>query len=361
MNGREAALAALRQERAPRPCINYCWMTNSAYMSRVAGRDYWADPEGVLAEYVRRSGINLVPQWYYPSKEHWRLEHGEIMHDPKAHEARGFRSPEDVVRAAEALPDDAKVERDFNVEKAAEAYASNIRKHMDLFGPDVLVIDAYGQADFMGVYNTWGYENYLTAVALYPEAVRRYYHHTALHGRLQNQAIVLACERHGIAPFVYGGQDICTSRGPIVSPQTLRELYFPELRWCLEPLVAGGVGIVWHCDGDIRPILDDILDLGVIGLQGFEEEHGVDYAEMVKLRNRQGKPIVVWGCVSVTTTLPYGTTGDVRRAVERSFVLAGPARGHVLSSTSSVMPEAPLENIAAFFQHGQDFGREFLQ
>jgi len=360
MDGREVALGTLYQQEVPLPCINYCWMTNSAYMSRVAGRDYWAEPEGVLAEYVRRCGINLVPQWYYPTQEHRRLERGEIMHDPKAHEARGFRSPEDVVRAIDALPDDEKAEREFNVEKAAEMYASDITTHMELFGPDVLVIDAFGQADFMGVYNTWGYENYLTAVALYPEAIRRYYHHTALLGRLQNSAIVLACERYGIAPFVYGGQDICTAKGPIVSPQTLRELYFPELRWCLEPLVEGGVGIVWHCDGDIRPILDDILGLGVVGLQGFEEEHGVDYAELVKLRNRKGKPIVIWGCVSVTTTLPYGTRDDVRAAVERSFLLAGQGRGHVLSSTSSVMPEAPAENIDALFQHGLEFGREFL-
>ena len=43
--------------------------------------------------------------------------------------------------------------------------------------------------------------------------MRRYYHHTALRGRLCNQAIVLACESYGIAPFVYSGQDICTAKG----------------------------------------------------------------------------------------------------------------------------------------------------
>jgi uroporphyrinogen decarboxylase len=231
---------------------------------------------------------------------------------------------------------------------------------MGLLGPDVLVIDYFGQADFMGGYNRWGYESYLMAAALYPEAMRRYYHHTALGGRLFNQALVLACEKHGIAPFVYGGQDICTAGGPIMSPEMLRDLYFPELKWCLEPLVEGGVGIIWHCDGDIRPILDDILDLGVAGLQGFEEEHGPRYEEMVKLRNKRGDPIIVWGCVSVTSTFPHGTPDDVRAAVERSFVLAGPGRGHVLSSTSSIMPEAPIENVEAFFQHGREFGREFL-
>ena len=360
MDGRDIALATLHQQDVPAPCINYCWMTHTRYMSRAAGRDYWVDPEGVLAGYVRRCGINLVPQWYYPTEQHRRLEQGHVMRDAKAHEAQGFRSPEDVVRAIDALPDDEAVERGFDVERAAEDYASTIQAHMDLFGPDVLVIDSYGQPDFMGGYTRWGYENYLAAVALYPEALRRYFHHSALRGRLQNQAIALAVERHGIAPFVYGGQDICTAKGPIISPAMLRDLYFPELRWCVEPLVEAGVGITWHCDGDIRPILDDILALGVLGLQGFEEEHGVDYAEMVKLRNHKGDPIVVWGCVSVCTTLPHGTADDVRDAVERSFRLAGRGRGHILSSTSSIMPEAPVENIDALFAHGTRFGREFL-
>jgi hypothetical protein len=360
LDGRQIALGTLHRQQVPYPCINYCWMTNSRYMSRVAGREYWDDPQGVFVEYVRRSGINLVPQWYFPSDSHRRLEQGEIMHEAHDHLSRGFREPEDVLRAIEQLPDDATVERDFNIEAAARHYADEIKAHQELLGPDVLVIDYFGQADFMGGYTNWGYENYLAATALYPDAMRRYYHHTALRGRLLNEAIVLACERYGIAPFVYSGQDICTSKGPIMSPAMLRELYWPELKWAVEPLVENGIGIIWHCDGDIRPILDDILDLGVIGLQGFEEEHGPRYGDMVRLTDKWGKPIAVWGCVSVVTTLPHGTPDDVRAAVERSFVLAGRGRGHVLSSTSSVMPEVPLENIEAMFTHAREFGREFL-
>ena len=72
---------------------------------------------------------------------------------------------------------------------------------IQLLGPDVLVIDAFGQADFMGGYTIWGYENYLAAAALYPEAMRHYYHHTALRGRLLNQAILLAWPGAEVAPL----------------------------------------------------------------------------------------------------------------------------------------------------------------
>lgn len=360
MVGSEIALATLMGENPGLPCINYSWMTNSSYMSKAAGRDYWADREGVFFEYLHQSGINLVPQWYFPADEHRRMELGHIMHDPRPGGTEGIRNPADIVRAIDLLPSDSAIEREFNIEAAAQDYAGILKERIDRTKAEVLFIGSFGQADFMGGYNRWGYENYLITLMDYPEAMRRYYHHTALKGRLLNSAIVLAREKYGIAPFVYSGQDICAGSGPIVSPQILREIYFPELSWAMAPLVENGIGVIWHCDGNINPILTDILDLGVVGLQGFEEEHGVNYKDIVDLKDTAGRPIGVWGCVSVTNTLPHGTVDDVKRSVERSFTLAGKKRGFVLSSTSSVMPEVPHENIDALFNHGRKFGMEYL-
>ena len=360
MTGSEIALATLRREPVDQPCINYSWMTSASYMSRVVGRDYWSDREGVFFDYLDRCAINFVPQWYFPDQAQRNIELGHLAHEPKPGGSLEMSGPEDVVRWIDRLPDDAEVEAGFDISQAAKDYAEALWQRIDRTDGRVLFIGAYGQADFMGGYTRWGYENYLIALYDYPEALRRYYHHSALKSRLHNDAIVLACRKYGIAPFVYTGQDICTSKGPIVSPELLREFYFPELKWCVEPLCDAGIGMIWHCDGDIRPILPDIMDLGVMGLQGFEEEHGVRYEDLVQLKDPEGEPISIWGCVSVISTLPHGTVEDVKRSVERSFTLAGKGRGFILSSTSSVMPEVPHENIDAFFQHGREFGREFL-
>jgi hypothetical protein len=108
------------------------------------------------------------------------------------------------------------------------------------------------------------------------------------------------------------------------------------------------------------PILDQLIDLGVSGLQGFQEEAGVPYERVVDVKTRWGRPLIVWGCVSVTTTLPFGTVEDVRAAVRRSFTLAGPGRGFALASTSSIMPEVPDQNIDALYRYGTEFGRQYL-
>ncbi|MFC1525724.1 uroporphyrinogen decarboxylase family protein [Candidatus Latescibacterota bacterium] len=360
MRGRDIALATLMREPVAEPCINFCWMTNSSYLSSAAGRDFWSDREGVFYEYLHHCGINLVPQWYFPGESQRNLEKGRIMHDVRPGGTAAILDPDDILRSIDQLPSDAQTETAFDHGAAALAYADDLRARTEKSGDEVLFIGSFGQADFMGGFSRWGYEHYLTAIADHPEALRRYYHHTALRGRLLNEAIVLAHQKHGIAPFAYSGQDICGSGGPMVSPALLRQIYFPELRWCLEPLVDNGIDVIWHCDGNICPILDDIMSLGVAGLQGFEEEHGVSLPAMAALRDRRGRPISVWGCVSVTSTLPHGTPQDVRRAVERSFQVAGPDRGFVLSSTSSILPEVPHENIDALFEHGRTFGRDFL-
>ena len=360
MKGRDIALATLHHERVPEPCINFCWMTNTLFMSRLAGRDYWSDPEGVFNTYLLTAGVNLVPQNYMPRESHRRLEQGEIMHDEQPGGAAGVASAEDVVAQIEALPDDETVEYDFNLEAVADAYVQPLFHRMQATHDGVLAIGGFGMPSFMAGYTRWGYEPYLTALAYYPDVMQRHFHHAALQARLKNTAIVHAREQLGIAPFVYSGDDICFNDGPMASPRLLRQLYFPELKWALEPLVEAGIRIIWHCDGNVMPVLDDILACGPRGLQGFQEEAGVPYEDMVKLRDPSGDPISVWGCVSVTTTLPHGTVDDVKAAVERSFRLAGPGRGFVLSSTSSIMPEVAQENLAAFFEHGRDFGRRFL-
>jgi len=154
--------------------------------------------------------------------------------------------------------------------------------------------------------------------------------------------------------------DYCLNTGPFLSPSQFSEFVTPYLARLIQGQRDMGFYVIKHTDGNIMPILDDLLDLGITGLQGFEEEHGVGYAEMVKLKDPHGRPMIIIGCVSVTSTLPHGTVDDVRAAVERSFTLAGKGRGFVLSPTSSILPETPLENIDALFQHGYEFGRRFL-
>jgi hypothetical protein len=81
---------------------------------------------------------------------------------------------------------------------------------------------------------------------------------------------------------------------------------------------------------------------------------------MVEVRTKWGRKPILWGSVSVTTTLPFGTVEDVKRDVERCFRSAAAGGGFGLASTSSILIETPIENILALYEHGHVFGRQFL-
>ena len=175
-------------------------------------------------------------------------------------------------------------------------------------------------------------------------------------------AIARAVEKYRLSPFVYSGQDICFNDGPICSVEWLDGLYFPYLASAVEPLHEAGIGIIWHCDGNVLPIADRLIDtVGVAGFQGFQEETGCTLERMAAKQTRQGEKLILWGSISVTTTLPFGTVEDVKRDVERCFRAAAPGGGFALAPTSSILPETPLENILAMYEHGRQFGRTFLE
>jgi uroporphyrinogen decarboxylase len=199
-------------------------------------------------------------------------------------------------------------------------------------------------------YHEFGYESALTTLALFPDRYRKLIQVSAVQGR--HRAMLRArAIREGICPrAVLTGEDLCSQQGPMVSPGYLRREYFPLVEYALEPLLELDVKVVWHCDGDYRPLLDDVLACGIGGLQGFQKECGMDLEWIVDLHTRQGEPLLIFGPMSVTTTLPHGTPQDVRAEVRRAMEACRDKASLVHFTSNTINPDVPLENIQAYWQ-----------
>jgi uroporphyrinogen decarboxylase len=128
----------------------------------------------------------------------------------------------------------------------------------------------------------------------------------------------------------------------------------------MEPVFKSGVRVVWHCDGNLMQMVPRLIDVGIKGFQGFQYEDGMDYVKICKMKAKDGTPLIIEGGVSVTRTLPFGTPEDVRREMQ-FLVENGPETGLFLSTSSSVTPGVPWENIEMMIegfryyrQHGRD-------
>ncbi|MBM3213285.1 GNAT family N-acetyltransferase, partial [Candidatus Poribacteria bacterium] len=371
--GEEVAWRTLQKERVQEPCIITGWCMKRQFFQALAhcNNIYTEEAPDIVIEAFIRAGANLCPQFIMPSptedREHTAYNPFAVVENLKPQKAsatkintptsKSITSPEDVRDEMDALPEPDTLERNFNIEAHGESYAKGIMKLRDMAGGEMLFVSGFGQPDFMGGYGRWGYINYLSALSLYPESVEKYYAYTGEYGRLTNIAIAYTIKKYGLAPFVYSGQDICYNDGPLCSIDILDKIYFPHLARAVKPLNDQGIGVIWHSDGNILPILDQLIEkVGVAGFQGFQEETGCTLEKIAARKTCKGEKLILWGSISVTTTLPFGTVDDVKESVERCFKIAAPGGGFALAPTSSILPETPLENILTMYNHGQRFG-----
>jgi len=205
-------------------------------------------------------------------------------------------------------------------------------------------------------YGTYGYENYFMAYALYPEVMER---HFALQADLAvhvNRAVVRAYTEGTLPPLLRLDHDMADSRGTLVDIKSLDKIWFPHFARAIEPLVQGGIKLIWHCDGNLMQMVPRLLEAGLHGFQGFQYEDGMDYERICQMKTREGNSLIIIAGVSVTRTLPFGKPEDVCKET-KWLVEKGPETGLFLGGSSSIAPGVPWENIQAFVE-GLNYYRE---
>jgi uroporphyrinogen decarboxylase len=134
----------------------------------------------------------------------------------------------------------------------------------------------------------------------------------------------------------------------MISPATWREFFRPRLAAIIEAArsVRPDLRVLYHSDGHIEPILDDLVELGVNGINPLQPEH----MDAVRIRRRYGPRLALWGTVGRQTTFAFASPDEIRREVRERIDTLGPA-GLVLSPAYDVdEPDVPWANVAAFLE-----------
>ena len=367
MTGAEVAWRTLSREPVEDPCIIGAWMMKRDFFRRYAGvSNIYSDAVETAVEAFASAGCNLNPQFIMPSpfEEHLACDPFNVPNEPSSRieTVRTKQlSPEDVRNDIDAYLSSPTNHASSDIAEIGREYAERLVHLRGLSRDETLYIGHFAMPAFMSGYSKWTYESYLSALILYPEHFKAYFMALAEEAKSYNQAISEAVKHNDIAPFVYSGDDICFNDGPICSLELLDDLYFPALELAIEPLISNGIEIIWHCDGNVLPIAPRLIDAGVGGFQGFQErEADIPFEKMAALKRKDGEKLIFFGSISVVHTFPFGSVDDIKRDVERCFDLAGPGGGFCLAPSSSILPETPIENIEAFFEHGRKYGRETL-
>jgi uroporphyrinogen decarboxylase len=111
---------------------------------------------------------------------------------------------------------------------------------------------------------------------------------------------------------------------------------------------------VWfHSCGQFRPVMGDLIDIGLDVWETVQTHLSGNEPEILK--REYGDHITFFGGISTQTTLPFGSTDDVRREVRERIRVLGKNGGYICGPDHGIMPDVPLENVLAMYNEARKF------
>lgn len=156
-----------------------------------------------------------------------------------------------------------------------------------------------------------------------------------------------ACRRFPL-DWLWSGDDVASQRSLLMSPSTWRTLIKPHQKRVFDVGKAHGLWVAHHCCGALRPILPDLVEMGLDVLNPVQCNcPGMDPLE---LKREFGRDLAFMGGVDTQDLLPSGTVDDVRRATRRLIDgMTSDGGGYILAASHTIPPETPTDNIFAMY------------
>jgi uroporphyrinogen decarboxylase len=170
-------------------------------------------------------------------------------------------------------------------------------------------------------------------------------------GRCADFAIALAesaADRYPL-DWLWTGDDVASQLGLIMSPAAWRRQVKPHLARIFAVGKARGLPVAYHCCGALRPIIPDLIEIGLDVLNPIQV--GCPGMDPFELKREFGRDLTFMGGVDTLGCLPTGSADDVRRATARLIEgMTSDGGGYILAASHTVPPETPDENVFAMYE-----------
>lgn len=160
------------------------------------------------------------------------------------------------------------------------------------------------------------------------------------------------CENSEIPIFMVC-DDMAGNHGPFISPRLMRKYYFPWLRRFTKMAHRNDTFFIFHSDGDLMPLMDDLVGSGIDGLNPIEPYAGMNLA---RIKEMHGDHLVLLGNVCCSSTLITGSTEAVVKESKRCLRDGAPGGGYFFGSSSEIHDACPVSNCEAMYATLRRYG-----
>jgi len=150
------------------------------------------------------------------------------------------------------------------------------------------------------------------------------------------------------------GDDFGAQTSMIVHPNLWRKYFKPRMKILIDEIKKHGDIYVWyHSDGNIEPIIPDLIEIGVNILNPIQP----DCMDPAKIKETYGDKITLHGTISVQETMQFGSEEDVKCEVITRIKTCGYGGGLIIAPAHGLQPSTPFRNIIALYETAKKYGR----
>lgn len=147
--------------------------------------------------------------------------------------------------------------------------------------------------------------------------------------------------------------DLSHAGGCLVSPKIYRKYVFPWYRKIGEVLEKANIPFIFHSDGRLWDVLDDLVECKVKGIHPIEPL-AMDINEV---KRKYGDKLCIFGNVDLDYTLTRGTVEEVDALVKKKIKELAPGGGYGLSASNSIPEYVKPENFKAMIVATKKYGK----
>lgn len=224
----------------------------------------------------------------------------------------------------------------FDADKVRSGFINRFTKVQQWIGDDTVNLHGQSGTGLDVVRHQLGYDKFSYIDVDYPGLIQEYME-LATQIELKN---IHATADPKLSPCALTYGDIAFKGALMHSPDWLRKNFIPHIAKLNEAWHSYGIKCLFHSDGDVMEILQDLIDAKCDGFNPIETTAGISLKD---IRDNFGNQIFLAGGIDISTLMSFGTPEEVRAECEMSVIDGG--RGYFMGSTTELDPGSKLENV----------------
>jgi len=341
MTRKERVLAVLHHKQPDRVPKGEIWIDGNL-ANRLMGTNYPTDYQHFERDKELRTFLNmdLVNVGDWPDKEIGKDANGYTVYRSNyGHEFIQGTSKHIVKPAIEDI-EDAKYYQKPDIKNVSAELIKRYAKETDFFvfaqigGPVSMLNEMFPMEDYM-VYCLTNTKE----IGLIAEKVMAYEIEKA------KLFIDAGCDA------IFFADDIAFNAGVFLPPHIMSEIAYPFYKQAVEEIKKyKDVPIVFHSDGNLNAVMDEIVASGFDGIQSLQPSAGMD---IKNIKEKYGDKLCLWGNIDLDYIMSFAKPEEVRRKVRETIDIANIEGGFILSTCNAMIDSIPSENVIAMMQEAE--------